>query len=144
LGKHELAHRLLGLDRELVGKHRLLEMRWLAFRQHVGDGRGEMVADVIAKEAQHRCLLAARYESVAHEADGVCLCIELGNPQAVHLFKKAARMDVPRHRLRKRFEAERTGRRAHARKNARRADSSQNEGSVIQRANTSLARDGRT
>ena len=100
----ERTQRLGRLGRQLVGEDGLLQME-RRLRAHVGDRRGEMVADVGAEELEHARPVVVRHEGIAHEANGVGLGVHFSEAEAAKLLEQRARMHVLRDRLRERLEA---------------------------------------
>ncbi len=76
-------------------------------RQHVGDGGGEVVADVRTEERQHATAVLARNERVADQAHRVGPLVDRRKTEPAQLVEERSRMNVPRHRLREGLEARR-------------------------------------
>src|SRR5499427_4823363 len=72
--------------------------------QHVRNCSGEMVADVVAKKAEHTRPIVAWDERVAHENYRIGLRVEARQAETAKLLEQAARVHVARDRAGQRLE----------------------------------------
>jgi hypothetical protein len=98
-----LADRLVA---QRVGEDRLVEVA-AAVGEHVRDRGRQVVADVVAEEAEPRGDVAARLEGLAGEPHGVRRLVERGQVEPAQLVEQRARMHVPGDRAGERLEARR-------------------------------------